>query len=190
MSFQTFEILDNSRGLINPPMKTDLSAIPTRREDLLTLINRNNYDSKEDFTQKREQAMGKLIDADRPDSYIELAKSEFVDIGLDASIYADLERDARRNRDNYMNAESQDFVNQIQQSVQSFTLEQNLYGQPPSKDFQELRRVFGMEPESDITLTEAIVNRMRGDQKRKIDEEIFRNQQTSREQRERFKDEL
>lgn len=174
MSFQTFEILDNNRGLILPPKKTNVSAIPTRREDLLALINENNYDPSEEFYQKTSQAKAQLVAADRVDSYMDEAKSEFVNINLDPSIYTDLESDAKRRKDNYMNAESQDFVGMIQQSVQSFNMEQNLYGQPPQQ-LGDLTKLLQQALSGDkATITERVVSKLQADQNAKIKESIAR----------------
>jgi uncharacterized membrane protein YccC len=173
MSFQTFEILDNNRGLINPPKVTNVATIPTRREDLLKLINENNFDPREEFYQKRSEAKAQLVQADRPDTYMEKAKSEFVDIALDPSIYADLERDARKRKDNYMNAESQDFVELVQQSVQSFNLESNLFNTTPPQQrglVDALKQALGDKQ----SLSEQIINKLRADQKAKIKQTITR----------------
>jgi hypothetical protein len=169
MSFQQFEMLDNSRGLINPLKYTNIATIPTRPDDLLALINENNSSPQTQFQQFTNESLKELKNADGPDTLMDDAKSEFVGIGLDSSIYSTLEREARQNGDNYMNAESQDFVNEMRKSVQSYNLESNLYGQVPG---------FGLNNNVSIPNKTDVLNNviqsLRAQEKAKVDAAVSR----------------
>lgn len=131
-SFQQYSDLKNQRGLMTPIMTTDIKNVPTRDQSILSLINENTYDPEDVFTQTKKQDRKQLMEVDRPDSYLEEAKNEFVSVSLDASIYQDLEDEAKRKNDNYMNAESSDFVREAQVGNQSYLREQNLLTLPPT----------------------------------------------------------
>tara|TARA_R110000822_G_scaffold12626_2_gene45500 strand:- start:240 stop:788 length:549 start_codon:yes stop_codon:yes gene_type:complete len=169
MSFQQFEMLDNSRGLMNPQKYTNLATIPTRPDDLLALINQNNSSPQSQFQTFTNESLKALKKADGPDTLMDDAKSEFVGIGLDSSIYSTLEREAKQNGDNYMNAESEDFVNQMRQSIQSYNLESNLFGQTPGFD----PSVKGAVPIKTDLLT-GVINSLREKEKAKVNAEVSR----------------
>lgn len=182
MSFETIANIENSQGLINPIFKRDISKVPTRDEQLLQIINENSFDPLDQYQRTFQQSKDELVAANRIDTKTEDAMSEYTNVQLDPSLYKSLEIEAIRDDDNYLNAESEDMVNLVRTSNQSFQNEETLFTQPPQGQSQLggleelLRQLTGTR---DSFLKEQLT-KIRKDEQDKIDQLIRIRRNTSR----------
>tara|TARA_R110000868_G_scaffold113457_4_gene304496 strand:- start:210 stop:779 length:570 start_codon:yes stop_codon:yes gene_type:complete len=184
MSFNEIAKSDNSQGLMNPTFTRDISMMPTRDQQLLQIINENSFDQLDQFHQQDAQANAELVNADRPDSKMEDVMSEYTNVQLDPSLYKSLEVEASRNDNNYMNHESEDMVNLVRLSHQSYQTEENLFTRPPagsSGDMSGLEKLLRELTGNSDSMFKEQLTKMRKDEQDKIDQLIRIRRNTARE---------
>ncbi len=203
--FSKMQELDRDRGLIDPTKKNPLISLTNDTDDLYVdgipnqlQIFENNYDVNNNVIYSDAQQRLRLQEAGSLNPEYtddERLLMEQLNYDLDPQLRQVLYRESTGAGDNIYAQESQDFVKQIQQDVQSYFDERNLYYAGLSTDDIAQAKLSGLTQEQrnilmgDDTLLDPLASafvqasRQAGEQRKeqqKLREDIIREQEGKR----------